>query len=157
MTQSSLALGSQVFTCLLNRVKRAWKPLVWSPDLSLVGPGIRTGTRGLTVVCRASLAVIRLVKNFNKNGTGGSGIRNAMKFEPAPTTLPIGINCVTSFFRHDVSHAVFSEDEICWRVTAGESFTARYLISTVGCRSASNTPKISGLEDLRGLIYHTAN
>src|SRR5690625_4929681 len=61
-------------------------------------------------------------------------------------------------FNHDVSHAAFSEDENCWKVKAGgKSFTARYLISAVGCLSAPNTPKIPGLEDFRGPIYHTAD
>ncbi|MBX9752208.1 MAG: NAD(P)/FAD-dependent oxidoreductase [Roseococcus sp.] len=44
-----------------------------------------------------------------------------------------------------------------WRVSTagGESFTATYLITAVGCLSTANVPKIPGLESFEGQWYHT--
>ncbi len=44
-----------------------------------------------------------------------------------------------------------------WRVTteAGEEFTAKFLITAVGCLSSANVPNISGLDDFAGRWYHT--
>ena len=44
-----------------------------------------------------------------------------------------------------------------WTVTteAGETLTARFLITAVGCLSAANVPNIPGLEDFAGAWYHT--
>ena len=44
-----------------------------------------------------------------------------------------------------------------WRVTtaAGEAFTAKFLITAVGCLSSANVPNIPGLDDFAGRWYHT--
>jgi len=44
-----------------------------------------------------------------------------------------------------------------WTVTtkAGDKYTAKYLITAVGCLSSANVPKISGLESFEGDWYHT--
>jgi cation diffusion facilitator CzcD-associated flavoprotein CzcO len=44
-----------------------------------------------------------------------------------------------------------------WQVTteAGETLSATYLITAVGCLSTANVPKIPGLEDFKGRWYHT--
>lgn len=44
-----------------------------------------------------------------------------------------------------------------WRVTtsAGEAFSAKFLIAAVGCLSTANIPNIPGLESFRGNWYHT--
>ncbi|MBV9859645.1 MAG: NAD(P)/FAD-dependent oxidoreductase [Alphaproteobacteria bacterium] len=44
-----------------------------------------------------------------------------------------------------------------WRVTSesGERFTARFLITAVGCLSSANIPNIPGLDRFAGAWYHT--
>ncbi|WPB86714.1 flavin-containing monooxygenase [Sediminicoccus rosea] len=44
-----------------------------------------------------------------------------------------------------------------WRISTarGQSFTATYLITAVGCLSTANVPKIPGLESFEGDWYHT--
>ena len=41
------------------------------------------------------------------------------------------------------------------RTAAGEQFTAKFLITAVGCLSTANVPKIPGLESFAGDWYHT--
>ncbi|PHK96056.1 cyclohexanone monooxygenase [Pseudoroseomonas rhizosphaerae] len=41
------------------------------------------------------------------------------------------------------------------RTEGGEAFSARFLITAVGCLSAANIPKIPGLESFGGQWYHT--
>ncbi|MSP05894.1 MAG: NAD(P)/FAD-dependent oxidoreductase [Acetobacteraceae bacterium] len=41
------------------------------------------------------------------------------------------------------------------RTETGESFTAKYLITAVGCLSTANVPKFPGLESFQGKWYHT--
>jgi cation diffusion facilitator CzcD-associated flavoprotein CzcO len=41
------------------------------------------------------------------------------------------------------------------RTEAGEQFTAKFLITAVGCLSTANVPKIPGLESFEGHWYHT--
>jgi cation diffusion facilitator CzcD-associated flavoprotein CzcO len=41
------------------------------------------------------------------------------------------------------------------RTEAGEQFTAKFLITAVGCLSTANVPKIPGLESFAGKWYHT--
>ena len=41
------------------------------------------------------------------------------------------------------------------RTEAGETFSAQFLITAVGCLSSANVPKIPGLEDFKGDWYHT--
>ncbi|PWC29044.1 flavin-containing monooxygenase [Teichococcus aestuarii] len=56
-----------------------------------------------------------------------------------------------------VSSAEYDAAANLWRVRteAGESFSARYLITAVGCLSSANIPKIAGLESFAGQWYHT--
>jgi len=46
-----------------------------------------------------------------------------------------------------------------WRVTVegGETLSARFLVTGVGCLSTANVPKLPGLEDFRGRWYHTGD
>lgn len=57
-----------------------------------------------------------------------------------------------------VTSAIF--DEACGRwlveTDAGESYSAKYLITAVGLLSATNIPKIEGIESFKGRIYHTS-
>jgi len=41
------------------------------------------------------------------------------------------------------------------RTEAGETFTAKFLVTAVGCLSTANVPNIPGLESFRGDWYHT--
>ncbi len=56
-----------------------------------------------------------------------------------------------------VTSCRYDEATNLWRVTTekGESFTARFLITGVGCLSTANIPKIPGLESFQGDWYHT--
>jgi cation diffusion facilitator CzcD-associated flavoprotein CzcO len=56
-----------------------------------------------------------------------------------------------------VSGAEYDEAANLWRVrtATGQSFSARYLITAVGCLSTANVPNIPGLGDFRGWWYHT--
>ncbi|MBW2390489.1 MAG: NAD(P)/FAD-dependent oxidoreductase [Deltaproteobacteria bacterium] len=58
-----------------------------------------------------------------------------------------------------VSGASFREASDCWEICtdAGESITARFLISAVGCLSAANVPEIKGLDRFEGEWYHTGD
>lgn len=56
-----------------------------------------------------------------------------------------------------VEHADFDEDTDRWTVqtSTGETFSAPFLISAVGCLSTKNTPPFPGLENFKGEYYHT--
>jgi cation diffusion facilitator CzcD-associated flavoprotein CzcO len=56
-----------------------------------------------------------------------------------------------------VTCARHDDDANLWhvRTEGGESFTATYLITAVGCLSTANVPKIPGLESFEGKWYHT--
>ncbi|TCH99705.1 NAD(P)/FAD-dependent oxidoreductase [Roseococcus sp. SYP-B2431] len=56
-----------------------------------------------------------------------------------------------------VAGASFDEGASRWtvRTEAGETFSAQFLITAVGCLSSANVPKIPGLEDFEGDWYHT--
>lgn len=58
-----------------------------------------------------------------------------------------------------VSGARYDEDRNRWDVQTeqGESISARFLISAVGCLSAARVPDIAGLQSFRGNWYHTGN
>ncbi|MBS0521696.1 MAG: NAD(P)/FAD-dependent oxidoreductase [Proteobacteria bacterium] len=58
-----------------------------------------------------------------------------------------------------VSRAVFDEAASRWTVETekGERFVGRFVITAMGCLSSPNTPKIPGLEDFKGPVYHTGN
>jgi len=61
-------------------------------------------------------------------------------------------------FNTRVKSAVYDEASNIWTVTtqAGETFTAKYVISGMGVLSAPVMPKIPGIESFRGESYHTA-
>jgi len=60
-------------------------------------------------------------------------------------------------FNTRVSAAHYDETASLWRVTteAGDSFTAQFLITAVGCLSSANIPNIPGLDTFDGRWYHT--
>ena len=60
-------------------------------------------------------------------------------------------------FNTRVAAAEYDEARNVWHVTseAGDRFTARYLITAVGCLSTANVPAIPGLESFAGAWYHT--
>jgi cation diffusion facilitator CzcD-associated flavoprotein CzcO len=62
-------------------------------------------------------------------------------------------------FSTRVTAAAFDEETGRWRITtdAGETVTARYLISAVGSLSAVNTPKFPGIDSFAGDSYHTGH
>ncbi|HVZ09947.1 flavin-containing monooxygenase [Rhodopila sp.] len=60
-------------------------------------------------------------------------------------------------FNTRVTAATYDEAANRWhvRTAAGETFTAQYLITAVGCLSTANVPKIPGLDRFKGAWYHT--
>ncbi len=60
-------------------------------------------------------------------------------------------------FDTKVTAATFDEATNTWKVTtdAGDTVTARFLITAVGALSASNTPPFPGIESFQGNSYHT--
>jgi cation diffusion facilitator CzcD-associated flavoprotein CzcO len=56
-----------------------------------------------------------------------------------------------------VTTASYDESANRWEIAteAGERFTARFLITAVGCLSAANVPKLPGLGRFAGRWYHT--
>jgi len=60
-------------------------------------------------------------------------------------------------FKTRVVGARYDEAANRWTVTTegGETLTAKYLITAVGCLSSANVPKIRGLETFEGDWYHT--
>jgi cyclohexanone monooxygenase len=62
-------------------------------------------------------------------------------------------------FETRVTRAIFDEAASFWRVETdkGDSVTARFVITAMGCLSSPNTPKILGLADFEGPTYHTGN
>ena len=60
-------------------------------------------------------------------------------------------------FKTRVVGARYDEAANRWTVTTegGETLTAKYLITAVGCLSSANVPKIPGLETFEGDWYHT--
>jgi cation diffusion facilitator CzcD-associated flavoprotein CzcO len=65
------------------------------------------------------------------------------------------------FFRFNtaVTLAEFEDASGHWKITAadGSVTRARYLITAVGCLSASNTPDIPGLDTFAGQLVHTGH
>ena len=57
-----------------------------------------------------------------------------------------------------VTEASFDDVNDCWevRTESGDRITARFLISAVGCLSATNVPDIPGLDQFEGDWVHTA-
>jgi cation diffusion facilitator CzcD-associated flavoprotein CzcO len=62
-------------------------------------------------------------------------------------------------FEARVAKATFDETANAWSVETdkGDRLTARFVITAMGCLSSPNTPKIPGLADFKGPIYHTGN
>ena len=60
-------------------------------------------------------------------------------------------------FNTRVTAAHYDETANLWRVSteAGETFTAQFLITAVGCLSSANIPNIPGLDTFEGRWYHT--
>ena len=60
-------------------------------------------------------------------------------------------------FNTRVKAAHYDEAANRWnvRTEAGEQFTARFLVTAVGCLSTANVPDIPGLESFNGQWYHT--
>jgi len=60
-------------------------------------------------------------------------------------------------FNTRVTAARYDEAANRWtvRTEAGEQFTAKFLITAVGCLSTANVPNIPGLESFEGSWYHT--
>ncbi|WP_371421989.1 flavin-containing monooxygenase [Tardiphaga sp.] len=57
----------------------------------------------------------------------------------------------------EVTSASFDDDANLWTVQTrnGQSFSAPFLITAVGCLSTANVPDIKGLESFEGQWYHT--
>jgi cation diffusion facilitator CzcD-associated flavoprotein CzcO len=60
-------------------------------------------------------------------------------------------------FNSRVAAAHYDEAANRWRVRTeqGEIYTAKFLVTAVGCLSTANVPKFPGLEDFQGDWYHT--
>ncbi|MHA6130795.1 flavin-containing monooxygenase [Pseudomonas fluorescens group sp. PF-1] len=58
-----------------------------------------------------------------------------------------------------ITSAVFDEETSRWEVTTdnGHRYSAKYLVTALGLLSATNVPKIKGLEQFKGKQYHTAH
>ncbi|MDQ0122013.1 cation diffusion facilitator CzcD-associated flavoprotein CzcO [Pseudomonas lini] len=58
-----------------------------------------------------------------------------------------------------ITSAVFDEQCSRWLVTAdnGHQYSVKYLVTALGLLSATNVPKIKGLDQFEGHRYHTAN
>jgi cation diffusion facilitator CzcD-associated flavoprotein CzcO len=62
-------------------------------------------------------------------------------------------------FNTKVESAHYDEKANVWRVTTdiGETCTAQFLITAVGCLSTANVPNIPGLDAFQGKWYHTGH
>lgn len=60
-------------------------------------------------------------------------------------------------FNTRVTKARFSEQESCWEIVTDQGTTEKttYLVLATGCLSVPNDPKIKGLENFHGPVYHT--
>src|SRR3954451_1335953 len=60
-------------------------------------------------------------------------------------------------FNTRVSSAHYDEKANLWRINTdtGETLTAQFLITAVGCLSSANIPNIKGLDTFEGRWYHT--
>lgn len=60
-------------------------------------------------------------------------------------------------FNTNISHAEYNKAKNMWRIYSddGESVTATYFITAVGCISAANIPDFKGLDAFKGDWYHT--
>ncbi|MCS5480882.1 NAD(P)/FAD-dependent oxidoreductase [Corynebacterium sp. YIM 101645] len=62
-------------------------------------------------------------------------------------------------FNTEVASMVWDEEAGLWSTTTsdGETTTSRFVITAVGCLSASQVPEFKGLEDFTGEVYHTGS
>ena len=60
-------------------------------------------------------------------------------------------------FETRVSSAVFDEAKGCWQLQldTDETVLTKYVVMATGCLSVPNFPRISGIDDFTGPIYHT--
>jgi cation diffusion facilitator CzcD-associated flavoprotein CzcO len=58
-----------------------------------------------------------------------------------------------------ITSAVFDEQSSRWLLSTddGHQYSAKYLVTALGLLSATNVPKIKGLDQFKGQMYHTAN
>ncbi|VVO32652.1 flavin-containing monooxygenase [Pseudomonas fluorescens] len=58
-----------------------------------------------------------------------------------------------------ITSAVFDEQTSRWLMSTddGHRYSAKYLVTALGLLSATNVPKINGLDQFQGQMYHTAN
>lgn len=58
-----------------------------------------------------------------------------------------------------ITSAVFDEQSSRWLLSTddGHHYSAKYLVTALGLLSATNVPKIKGLDQFKGQMYHTAN
>ena len=86
------------------------------------------------------------------------------KFGLQPEILGYMQHCVEKYglakhiqVNKEVANAVFNEATNTWTVgtSAGESFTARYVVAALGLLAATNIPDIPGIDDFTGECYHT--
>ena len=61
-------------------------------------------------------------------------------------------------FNTSVSKAAYDKIKNIWHVytESGECFSAKYLVTAVGCIASANVPQIDGLNTFDGNFYHTA-
>ncbi len=61
-------------------------------------------------------------------------------------------------FSSRVESATYSEDKRCWeiRLQTGVSYISRFLITGIGLLSEPTLPKIEGIDEFKGLSFHTA-
>ncbi|TWX36272.1 NAD(P)/FAD-dependent oxidoreductase [Frigoribacterium sp. ACAM 257] len=59
----------------------------------------------------------------------------------------------------EITGMTFDEEAETWTVTsaAGESWTARYVVTSLGLLAAVNVPDIPGIDTFRGTLVHTAH
>ena len=62
-------------------------------------------------------------------------------------------------FNTRVESATFDETTSTWEISTGDGLRARakYLITAVGCLSASSVPRFDGLDDFAGRLLHTGD
>jgi cation diffusion facilitator CzcD-associated flavoprotein CzcO len=58
-----------------------------------------------------------------------------------------------------ITSAVFDEQSSRWLLSTddGHQYSAKYLVTALGLLSATNVPKIKGLDQFKGQMYHTAH
>ncbi|WP_404331859.1 alpha/beta hydrolase fold domain-containing protein [Mesobacillus maritimus] len=60
-------------------------------------------------------------------------------------------------FKTRITSATFNEKNKNWDIQTGDgnTITAKYFITALGCLSASNTPNFKGMDRYKGELYHT--